>query len=91
MDVSEMETTICIDDKNILKKSYKLRPTGKSGSTIETSIPREVFERDARRLGLTTEEALEKLVAVWRFNSFHGLHLSFEVKDEKASKKSEKT
>jgi len=55
-----METTICIDDKNILKKSYKLRPTGKRGSTIETSIPREVFEREARRFGLNPEEVLTK-------------------------------
>lgn len=73
-----METTIELKDTNVIIKAYKVRKTGRNGATIETSIPREVFEREARRLGLTTEEALEKLVAVWRYNSFRGLHLSFE-------------
>lgn len=68
-------------DQDVIKKTYKLRRTGDKGSTIEVSIPREVFEREARRQGLTAEEALEKLVAVWRYNSFRGLHLSFELKE----------
>jgi len=73
-----MKHEIKIDDKNVIIKRYKIRPTGKQGATLETSIPREAFEREARRLGLTIEEAIEKLEAVWRFNSFRGLHLSFE-------------
>ena len=73
-----METTIELKDTDVIIKTYKIRKTGRHGATIETSIPREVFEREARRLGLTFEEALEKLVAVWRYNSFRGLHLSFE-------------
>lgn len=75
-----MNKTIQIElnEKEILKKTYKVRSTGKNGATLETSIPREVFEREARRLGFTVEEALKKLVAVWRYNSFRGLHLSFE-------------
>jgi len=32
---------------------------------------------------LTFEEALEKLVAVWRYNNFRGLHLSFEPATDK--------
>lgn len=76
-----MEQQIKIDDKNVLIKRYKIRTTGKQGATLETSIPREVFEREARRLGLTVEEALAQLEAVWRFNNFHGLHLSFEPKE----------
>jgi len=77
-----MEYTIRIDDKKVIIKKYRVRTTGKEGSTLETSIPREAFEREARRLGLSFEEALQKLVAVWRFNSFHGLHLSFEPIDK---------
>ncbi len=73
-----MEHVIRLDDKKVIIKKYKIRQTGKSGATLETSVPREAFEREARRLGLTIEEALEKLEAVWRFNNFHGLHLSFE-------------
>lgn len=74
------ETIIEIKDENVIIKRYKVRSTGKNGATLETTLPREVFEREARRQGLTIEEALEKLDAVWRFNDFRGLHLSFEPK-----------
>ncbi len=67
-----------LDDRKVIIKRYKIRPTGKAGATIETSIPKEAFEREIRKLGLTPKEALRKLRAVWRFNSFRGLHLSFE-------------
>lgn len=76
-----METTIELKDENVIIKTYKIRTTGRAGATIETSIPREVFEREARRQGLTAKEALKKLVAVWRYNSFHGLHLTFEPRE----------
>jgi len=82
-----MEHTIHIDDKKVIIKKYRVRTTGNQGSTLETSIPREAFEREVRRLGLSFEEALQKLVAVWRFNSFHGLHLSFEPIDKEGSPK----
>jgi hypothetical protein len=72
--------SIELNDADVLRKTYKLRRTGDKGSTIEVSIPREVLEREARRQGLTLDEALEKLIAVWRFNSFRGLHLDFELK-----------
>ena len=77
--------TIHLDDKKLIIKRYHVRTTGREGSTLETSIPREVFEREARRLGLTFEEALKKLRAVWRFNDFHGLHLSFEPAEKEAT------
>jgi len=81
----KMEHTIHIDDRKVIIKKYRVRTTGKHGSTLETSIPKEVFEREARRLGLLFDEALEKLVAVWRYNNFHGLHLSFEPAEKEAS------
>lgn len=81
-----MRRTIHIDDKKVIIKKYRIRTTGKQGSTLETSIPKEAFEREARRLGLPFEEALEKLVAVWRFNNFHGLHLSFELAEKESSR-----
>jgi len=79
-----MRRTIHIDDKKVIIKKYRVRTTGKQGSTLETSIPKEVFEREARRFGLTVEKALEILVAVWRFDSFHGLLLSFEPAEEES-------
>jgi len=78
---------IKLDEDNVIIKRYKIRSTGKLGATLETSLPKEAFEREARRIGLTFEEALEKLVAVWRFNDFRGLLLSFELPKEEAKRK----
>ena len=70
-----------LDDNKVIKKRYRIRRTGQLGGSLETTIPREAFEREARRLGMGVEEAVSKLDAVWRFNNFHGLHLSFEKKE----------
>lgn len=72
---------ITLKDEDVIKKRCKIRRTGKEGSSLETCIPREAFEREARRQGYKPREAVEKLDAVWRFNNFHGLHLSFEPKE----------
>jgi hypothetical protein len=74
--------TVELTDVNLIIKRYTLRVTGRNGRTVETSIPREVVEREARRQGLTLTEALERLEAVWRYNSFRGLLLSFEPREE---------
>jgi len=77
--VKEMEKQfITLTDEEVIIKRYKIRTTGNQNASIETTIPREAFEREARRQGMTVEEAVKKLTAVWRFNSFRGLHLSFE-------------
>jgi hypothetical protein len=68
-------------DENILKKSYKVRVQGAKRRSIVITIPREFFEREVRRLGLTFEEAIETLRAVWRYNSSSELRLSFEAPD----------
>jgi len=80
--VEDMESQPWLNDENVIKKTYKIRRTGKFGETLETTIPREAFEREARRLHMDPKEAVDKLVAVWRFNSFLGLHLSFEEKEK---------
>lgn len=84
MVTKQKEEPILFDpkDTNLIIKRYKLRPCGKEGRTIETSIPREVLEREARRQGLTLAEALKKLVAVWRYDGFQGLFLCFEPVDQ---------
>ena len=71
-----------LSDEEVIIKRYKIRATGNQNASIETTIPREAFEREARRHNMTIEEALTNLTAVWRFNSFHGLHLSFEKSNE---------
>ena len=73
-------TMLELDDTEVIQKRYKLRRM--SNKCIETTIPFEVFAREARRAGLTPEQALKQLEAVWRYNSFHGLHLSFEEKEK---------
>jgi hypothetical protein len=78
--------TIQLSDKKVIIKRYKIRSVGNQKASIETTIPKEVFEREARRYGMTTEEALDNLMAVWRFNSFRGLHLSFEKREGVFSK-----
>lgn len=64
-------------------KKYKLRRAGAQRATIEITLPKEVVEREARRLGITEEKAVEKLLGVWKYNDFHGAHLSFEPKEKK--------
>lgn len=75
-----METTYQIDDKKVIMKRYKLRRVGARKATIQITLPREVVEREARRLGINEEEAVEKLRGVWKYNNFQGVHLSFEVR-----------
>jgi len=70
-----------LDDKKVIKKRYKVRLAGSQGSTMEITLPKEAVEREARRLGIS-EKDVEKLVGVWRFNEFQGLHLDSEVKKE---------
>ena len=70
--------TIRLEDNELYIKKYKIRATGNQTASIETTIPKEAFEREARRKGMTLKEALKKLTAVWRYNNFRGLHLSFE-------------
>lgn len=74
--------TITLDDKKVIVKKYKLRTAGAQGATIEITLPKQAVQREARRLGISEEEAVEKLVGVWRYNNFRGLHLDFELKKE---------
>ena len=76
-DVKKLETDIKLTDEEVIIKRYKIRTTGNQNASVETTIPREAFEREARRLGYKPEEAVKELEAVWRFNNFRGLHLSF--------------
>lgn len=67
-----------INENEVLIKRYKLRRI--SNKSLETTIPYEVFERAARRIGMTVDEAINDLVAKWMYNGFEGLYLIFEKK-----------
>jgi len=71
-----------LKDGEVIIKRYKIRSTGNQNASIETTIPKEAFEREARRQNMTVESAIRNLAAVWRFNSFQGLHLTFEKRRE---------
>ena len=81
LQVKKLSETIQLDDKKLILKKYKLRTAGNQGATIEITVPKAAVEREARRLGISEEEAVDKLLGVWRFNSFRGLHLDFERKE----------
>jgi len=75
------DTRIVINEKDVLRKRYSLRTTGREGRSIETTIPPEVIEREARRVGLSVLEYLNLFVAEWSYNDFRGLHLDFVRKE----------
>ena len=76
-----METKVHLEDTEVIMKKYKIRREGR-GKTVAVTIPYNVFEREMRRLGVNPNKAEDTTDAVWRYNSFHGLHLSFEPKGD---------
>jgi hypothetical protein len=75
-----MEETISLDDGKVILKRYKLHRTGAQKATIEISLPKDAVEREGRALGVSEQEAAEKLIGIWRYDGFHGLHLNFELR-----------
>ena len=73
---------IVLDDPEMFVKTYRLRKTGADGQSIEVTLPKEVFRREMRRLGLSQDEALKMLNAVWHYGTFRGIYLSFEASEE---------
>lgn len=72
------QVIIRLDDPNLLSKKYRLRKTGAYGGSTEVTMPQEVVDREARRLGLSRDEALDVLRAVWKYGNFRGIYLVFE-------------
>ena len=77
-----MSEDITLDDKKVIIRKYKLRTAGAQGATIEITVPKHAVKREARRLGISEEKAVRRMMGVWRYNSFKGLHLDFELKKE---------
>lgn len=63
--------------ENALIKRYKIRSTGRAGSSLETTIPKEVFDREIRKRGISFDTGLKSLKAVWIYGP-NGLILTFE-------------
>ena len=66
---------IVVENKGALRRRYRLRRTGRRWLSWETTIPREVIEREARRLGIPLTEFEKRFEVEWLFDNFAGLHL----------------
>ena len=65
------------------RKTYKLRTLVPGRKYISVAVPYEVVEREATNLGMTVEEFIEQFVAVAEYNSFEGVHYTFESKSQR--------
>lgn len=74
------KTVIEIDPSVALKKRYTLRVAGQAGTSIQTTVPREVVERAAEQVGMSTEVFIENHECEWLYNSFDGILLRFMPK-----------
>jgi hypothetical protein len=71
---------IVIKDKGALRRRYRLRRTGRQWLSWETTIPREVVEREAHERGIPLTEFEKRFEAEWLFDNFPGLYLVFVPK-----------
>jgi hypothetical protein len=73
-------------EKNIqdsYRKSYMMQSVGTDNNTIRTSVPRQIIEREARRLNISISEFISNYKIVWIFDGFSGALTRFEQKDIK--------
>lgn len=67
-------------------KTYKMQAVGALGSTIRTSVPREIVEREARRKNLTIKQFIKDYLVSWLYNGFDGAWARFVPKPDKDGK-----
>lgn len=61
------------------RKEYRIRlAQGDKAKSTEVTFPYVVVEREARKLGLTIPEFLEKFQVVAQYDNFEGVHYHFE-------------
>ena len=68
--------------KDTYKKTYRMQISGAGKTTIRTSVPRFVVEREARKHGLSIEEFIEHFRVEWLFNGFLGFYGTFVRRNE---------
>lgn len=77
---------IIIDPSDAYEKTYSLRFAGRNNKTVEISVPKLLLEREARKLGLTLEEAIKKLDGKWLFDHFEGAVAVLQLKEKREKK-----
>ena len=87
MEESKVEIPTEEQLKKTYSKTYFMQAVGPDENTIRTSVPKQVVEREAKQLGLTVEEFLEKYKVQWLFNGFPGVYGMFvPIEKEKNAK-----
>ena len=75
------DTIYVPSEKETYIKTYRMQATGAGGKTIRTSVPSEVVEKEARRLGLTVKEFVSHYRVMWLYNGFEGAWAKFVPKE----------
>lgn len=70
------EGVIVISLEDALTRRYDIRKAH-SGKTLEATLPREVIEREAKRLGIEVKDFIATYEIEWLYNDFRGLHARF--------------
>jgi len=66
-----------MDEHKSYIKVYRMQATGADGDTVRVSVPREVVEKEARRLGLSIKQFVSHYRIQWLFNGFEGAWARF--------------
>lgn len=76
-----------VDDKQSYIKVYRMQATGADGDTVRVSVPREIVEKEARRLDLSIKEFAKHYRIQWLYNGFEGAWAKFISKEDKPNAK----
>lgn len=60
------------------RKTYRLRAAVPGRKYLQVAFPYEVVEKEARSHGLTIDEFIERFQVVAQYDSFDGVHYTFE-------------
>ena len=75
------EATFLPSEKDTYTKTYRMQATGAAGKTIRTSVPSEIVEKEARRLGMSVKEFVTHYRVMWLYNGFEGAWAKFVPKE----------
>lgn len=64
--------------EDTLRKEYRIRFNSVGRKSLIVAFPYEVAEREARRLGMSMAEFVERYQAVAQYDSIDGVHYTFE-------------
>lgn len=64
--------------KDALHKRYQIRFNVKGRKSLVVAFPYEVVERESRKQGMTVNQFIENFQAVAQYDSFDGVHYTFE-------------